>query len=107
MAKTITLEFEKEKYTLELDRSAVKYLEDQGFIADDITKKPVTMIPMLFYAAFKKHNTGIKRKTVEAIYEDLQDKDSLVSALIEMYIEPVEAMFDSNVEGNATWGKSW
>ena len=35
-------------YTLEYTRKTVTQMERQGFIAEDVTKKPLTMLPALF-----------------------------------------------------------
>lgn len=104
--KTIDFEYKNEKYVLEFDRATVKYLEDTGFVIDDLTKRPATMIPMLFYAAFRKNHSGMKRKVIDEMYEDLKSKSDLLSALMELYSEPLEALLD-NDKGNVTWGKNW
>ena len=104
--KSINFEYKSEKYVLEFDRATVKYLEDTGFNIEELTKKPATMIPMLFYASFRKNHSGIKRKTVDEMYDSLKDKSDLLSALVELYSEPLESLLD-NEKGNVTWGKNW
>lgn len=108
MATKITVNYKKIDYVLEFSRNAVKQMEQQGFVLDQIGDKPMTMIPMLVYGAFMKHNKGIKRSLVDEIYEHLTDKvgdgeNGFINVLLEMYAETVTTLTDSNSvdEGNA------
>ena len=101
----ITIKYEKDTYELEFNRNAVRMMESQGFNIDALTTQPVTMIPMLFYGAFSKNHTGIKRNTVDKIYDSLSNKQGLIGALVEMYAETVSALMEGSpeTEGNAVW----
>ena len=101
----IAITYEEKTYELEFNRNAVRMLEGQGFNIDALTAQPVTMIPLLFYGAFAKNHTGIKRNLVDKIYESLQNKSGLIQALAEMYAETVNTLLDSGseTEGNAVW----
>ncbi len=108
MATKITVNYKKIDYILEFSRNAVKQMEQQGFVLDQIGDKPMTMIPMLVYGAFMKHNKGIKRSLVDEIYEHLTDKvgdgeNGFINVLLEMYAETVTTLTDNNSvdEGNA------
>ena len=111
MSTTITVTYKKHSYVLEYSRNAVKQMEQQGFVLDQIGDKPMTMVPLLVYGAFMKNNKGIKRSLVEEIYEHISDKlgdgeDGFIQALLEMYAETVNTLTDSSSvdEGNAaTW----
>ena len=74
MSTKITISYKKKTYDLEFSRTTAAQIEDQGFVLDQITEKPVKMIPMLFYGAFLKHNRGIKRSEVDEIFDNLVDK---------------------------------
>ena len=112
MATTITIEYQKKKYLLEYSRQSVKQMEQQGFVLEQIGDKPMTMVPMLVYGAFIKHNKGIKRSLVDEIYEHVankvggDDEDGFIQALLEMYADTVNTL-TGNVEvdeGNvAVW----
>ena len=101
----ITIKHEKNTYELEFNRKTVRMMEGQGFNIDALTEQPVTMIPMLFYGAFSKNHTGIKRSLVDEIFDSLSDKAGLVQALVEMYAETVSSLMEGNPndEGNAVW----
>ena len=111
MSTKITVTYNKEEYVLEYSRNAVKQMEQQGFVLDQIGDKPMTMVPLLVYGAFMKHNKGIKRSLVDEIYEHISDKigdneNGFVQALLEMYAETVNTLTENSSvdEGNAaTW----
>lgn len=101
----ITMTYKKTEYVLEYNRQSVKTMESQGFILDEITSKPMTMIPMLFAGAFIKNHRGIKRSLIDEIYDNINDKTGLMQGLIEMYAETLSSLTDDteNNEGNAVW----
>ena len=99
----INLTYNKKDYILEYNRQSVKTMESQGFVLEELTTKPVTMIPLLFQGAFIKNHRGIKRNLMDEIFEELGDKTALLEALMEMYAETLGTLTDSNGEGNATW----
>lgn len=101
----ITLTYDKTEYTLEYSRQSVKTMESQGFVLDEITSKPMTMIPMLFSGAFIKNHRGTKRSTIDDIYDNIVDKTGLMAALMEMYAETLSTLTEdsANNEGNVAW----
>lgn len=109
MSTKITVTYNQNEYVLEYSRQAVKQMEDQGFVVDQIGDKPMTMIPLLVYGAFMKNNRGIKRSLVDEIYENIVDKigsdgaDGFINTLLEMYAETVTTLTDNGSadEGNA------
>ena len=112
MSTKITVTYKKNEYVLEYSRQAVKQMEDQGFVVDQLGDKPVTMIPLLVYGAFIKNNRGIKRSLVDEIYENIVGKigrdgeEGFIQTLLEMYAETVQTLTDNDSvdEGNAaTW----
>lgn len=112
MATKITVTYKGNEYVLEFSRNTAKQIEDQGFILDQLTDKPATMIPLLVYGAFMKNNRGIKRALVDEIYENIVGKigndgeEGFINTLGEMYAETVSSLMDDNAidEGNAaTW----
>lgn len=99
----INLTYNKKDYILEYNRQSVKTMESQGFVLEDLTAKPMTMIPLLFQGAFIKNHRGIKRNLMDEIFEEIGDKTALMEALMEMYAETLTSLTDGNGEGNATW----
>ena len=106
--KQITFEYEGKDYTLEYTRNSVRTMERRGFVSDDITTKPMTVVPDLFAGAFLANHSQIKREKIDKIYDNLKGKQKLIAALIEMYNDTVETLLgDEDDEGNSNWTPNW
>ena len=102
----ITITFDKTEYILEYNRQSVKTMEAQGFVLDELTSKPMTMIPMLFAGAFIKNHRGLKRAVIDDIFDHINDKTGLMEALMELYAETLSSLTNNaEAEGNATWAR--
>jgi hypothetical protein len=99
----IVLNYDNKEYELEFNRQSVKMMESQGFVLDEITSKPMTMIPLLFSGAFIKNCKGTKRSVIDDIFEGISDKTGLMQALMEMYAETLSTLTDDVGEGNVSW----
>ena len=103
MAKQIIITYKGDEYTLEFNRKTVRRMEEAGFRVD--TDKPATMITELFKGAFLMHHRRIDAGLVEEIWAAQKKKDDLLSALVQMYAEPIASLMDEE-EGedeNPTW----
>ena len=109
MSKQLNFEYKGTKYTLEFTRRTVEQMEREGFVADDLKTKPVSMLPTLFAGAFKAHHRYVKPDVIDAIYSKMTNKADLIGKLAEMYNEPIMALIDEPVESseNLTWTQSW
>ena len=114
MAKTLTIKdpVSGESYTLEYTRKTVEIMEKQGFIADDVDRKPMTMLPALFAGAFLAHHRWVKKDVIDRIYARLPRKDELLPKLVEMYNEPILSLMEEpeqngDDEGNMDWTANW
>lgn len=94
--KEITFEFEGATFTLAYSRKTTQIMAQQGFKTNMLTDAPALGVPMLFKGAFLVHHRGIKSDLVDKIYEALENKDELLSALIEMYSDPINALFEDS-----------
>ena len=102
MAKQLNFEYKGKEYTLEYTRDSVRQMEREGFVASEISTKPMTTLPKLFSGAFKAHHRFEKPKVIDEIFGLFKNKTALFEKLAEMYSEPMEAMIDDEVdEGNA------
>ena len=99
----INLTYDKKEYILEYNRQSVKTMESQGFVLEELTAKPMTMIPLLFNGAFIKNHRGLKRNLMDEIFEEIGDKSALMEALMEMYAETLSSLTEDNGAGNVTW----
>ena len=109
MSKQLNFEYKGNKYTLEFTRRTVEQMEREGFVADDLKSKPMTMLPTLFAGAFKAHHRYVKPDVIDEIYSKMTNKSDLIGKLAEMYNEPIAALLDEPVESseNLTWTQSW
>ncbi len=108
MAKQLTFTFKGKEYTLEYTRRTVRQMEDSGFIASEVGDKPMQIL-RLFSGAFLAHHRSVKADVIEEIYKAMPHKEDLITALIDMYNEPIEALMDEPDEesGNVEWTASW
>ena len=109
MSKQLNFEYKGIQYTLEYTRKSVEQMEREGFVADDIQSKPMSMLPTLFAGAFKAHHRWVKREVIDEIFSKMTNKGDLIGKLAEMYNEPIMALIDDPAESseNLTWTQSW
>jgi hypothetical protein len=102
----INLTYGKTEYVLEYNRQSVKTMENQGFVLEELTKKPANMIPLLFAGAFIKNHSGkngVKRKVIDEIFDNIDNRTELMEALMEMYAETLGSLTEGSGEGNVSW----
>ena len=109
MAKQLNFEFEGKEYTLEFTRRTVAEMERKGFVASDITEKPMTTLPALWAGAFLANHRFVKQDVIENIFSKLTKKEDLIGKLAEMYNEPIMALVEEPEEdkGNVNWTATW
>jgi hypothetical protein len=109
MSKQLNFKYNGTEYTLEFTRRTVEQMEREGFVADDLKSKPLTMLPTLFAGAFKANHRYVKREVIDEIYSKMTNKADLIGKLAEMYNEPIMALIDEPAESaeNLTWTQSW
>ena len=86
-------------YTLEYTRKTVEAMEKNGFVAADVERKPMTLLPALFAGAFLAHHRFVKRDVIDNIYARMNHKDELIAALVEMYNDPLLSLLDEPEQG--------
>lgn len=109
MAKQLIFTYDGKDYTLEFTRRTVAEMEKKGFIASDITEKPMTTLPALFAGAFLAHHRFVKEDIINDIYSKLTKKEDLIGKLAEMYNEPILTLVEEpeKAEGNLDWTATW
>lgn len=109
MAKQLHFTYGGKDYTLEFTRRTVAEMEKKGFIASDITEKPMTTLPALFAGAFLAHHRFVKSDIIDNIYSKLTKKEDLIGKLAEMYNEPILTLVEEpeEAEGNLDWTATW
>lgn len=104
MAKQLVFTFEGKEYTLAYTRNTVKQMEVGGFNVEELKAKPNLNVEALFKGAFLANHKHTTNEVKERIFRALPNKDELLNKLVEMYNEPLEALFAEPDEGNAV---SW
>ena len=109
MAKQLHFTYDGKDYTLEFTRRTVAEMEKKGFIASDITEKPMTTLPALFAGAFLAHHRFVKSDIIDNIYSKLTKIEDLIGKLAEMYNEPILTLVEEpeEAEGNLDWTATW
>lgn len=109
MAKQLNFTYNGKDYTLEYTRRTVTEMEKKGFIASEITDKPMTTLPALFAGAFLAHHRFVKGDVIDNIYSKLTKKEDLIGKLAEMYNEPILTLVEEpeEAEGNLDWTATW
>lgn len=109
MAKQLRFEYEGKDYCLEFTRKTVTEMERNGFVANDINDKPMTILPALFEGAFLAHHRFTKKDVIQDMFSKMTNKEELIGKLAEMYNEPIAALVEEpeENEGNVSWTASW
>lgn len=113
MATKITVTYKNTNYTLEYSRQSVRQMEQMGFVLDQLTDKPMTMIPLLVYGAFIKNYRAITRSLVDEIYDNLcdkigsEEKAGFIQVLAEMYAETLTSLTGNAKDGDEGNLASW
>lgn len=105
MAKQLRLSYKGKEYTLEFTRKTISEMEQKGFIAEDIDRKPASTIPVFFEGAFLAHHRHERKEVISEIFDKMTNRRELISALADMYNEPIRSLVDEpeESEGNGSW----
>ena len=106
MSKSITIKTkEGQAYKLEFTKKTVAMMAKNGFDLDTARSNPIIGIPELFEGAFLANHKMVKSNIISEIYDTLPNKEALIQTLIEMYVEPINALIEApkDDEGNGSW----
>lgn len=75
-----------EIYTLDFSRDTVRFAEERGFVWDEIGTRPATMVPIIWYTAFRRYNPRVSYAKATEILEKLGGmKPNWITRLRELY----------------------
>lgn len=102
------IEFEKEgqKYVLEYTRESVALMEKQGFTVEELTSKPMLMLPLAFQGLFYKNHRRVNKTFVDEVYDSFKNKEKLLETIAKMLDECYSSLTDDNKDddkGNIDW----
>ena len=102
MAKQLKFRYQDKEFVLEFTRKTVAEMERKGFIAADVSEKPMSTLPELFRGAFLAHHRYVKPEIIDEIFDKMTNKEDLIGKLAEMYAEPILSLGEEpeEAEGN-------
>jgi hypothetical protein len=102
ITKPVTITVDGTTYTLQFNRNSVVSAERAGLRVDMIGEQPMTMLPLLFYAAFKMHQPKITREETDAILFDKLGglNPALIERLAQLYSEPTKTLIRTDDYGD-------
>ena len=105
MTEKIKFKYGGKEYVLEFTRQSVEEMERRGFVAEEVLTKPLTVLPNLFAGAFIANHRFTKRKVINEIFNQIDDKGGLLDALAEMYSLVIDEFTDEleKKNKNLTW----
>lgn len=104
-------DFEGREFTLEFNRKTVVKAEKAGLNLQEIDSKPMTMVGIMFWAAFLYHHPWITQEQTEKILDEQfggveglgtienDEGENLVTHLGRLYSEPFSTLVPSDEEG--------
>ena len=108
MNKQLRFTYQEKEYVLEYTRKSVELMEAQGFKAQEINERPMTMLPKRFEGAFIANHKYVSKNVINEIFSKMGNRQELIGKLAEMYNEPIAALIEEPAdEGNVDWTASW
>lgn len=104
-------DFEGREFTLEFNRKTVVKAEKAGLNLQEIDSKPMTMVGIMFWAAFLYHHPWITQEQTDKILDEQfggveglgtienDEGENLVAHLGRLYSEPFSTLIPSDEEG--------
>lgn len=104
-------DFEGREFTLEFNRKTVMKAEKAGLNLQEIDSKPMTMVGIMFWAAFLYHHPWITQEQTDKILDEQfggveglgtienDEGENLVAHLGRLYSEPFSTLIPSDEEG--------
>ena len=104
-------DFDGREFTLEFNRKTVVKAEKAGLNLQEIDSKPMTMVGIMFWAAFLHHHPWITQEQTDKILDEQfggveglgtienDEGENLVTHLGRLYSEPFSTLIPSDEEG--------
>lgn len=93
------IEISEKTYTLELNRNSIKWLEANGFVAEEFDIKPLTYIDLLWTSGFVKNHPNLTDIEVLSLLDKYEseggDVQEVINFLGEEYRNFILALADT------------
>lgn len=90
---TIRMTVEGKEYKLGFDRDSVKRMANKGFSFTKYMDAPIERATELFDGAFYINDITVPQEVKDAIWESVEDKETLCEKLIELYADVINKTF--------------
>ncbi|MBP5717873.1 MAG: DUF5055 domain-containing protein [Abditibacteriota bacterium] len=84
-------------YRLDFTRATAQGLENAGFVLEQMTQKPATMVPLMAEHAFKAYHS-LKPDAALSVFNRISNRRDVITALGEMYAETFTCFFTNDEE---------
>jgi len=83
-----------ESFVLEFTRATVKFAESRGFVVSNVGDFPTTLLPDLFFYAFRANHKNVSReKTDKILFDEFAPvPKEYITRWLELYAEPMTAL---------------
>ena len=94
------IKFDGKAYELIYTRQTGNQGEARGFNLNALDAQPATQMEKLFYGAFAARCKGVKRKTVDDIWNHMtiEERGELCNMLVDMYADAINSMADDGIK---------
>ena len=95
------------EYILDFTRETVRFAEERGFVWDEIGSKPGTLIPLIWYTAFRRYEPRMAFNKAEKLLEDAGGvSPKMIARLKELYDQALSSLVAEDREGDEEQGKN-
>lgn len=99
----VEVELGGKAYTLTFTRTVVKRMERDGFLPASIDAMPATATEALIVGAFEAKHPSMTAKQRLDVWEALGHKEELLTALMQLYMAPINALIADPTEATGSW----
>lgn len=87
------------EYILDFTRETVRFAEDRGFDWDELGNKPATLIPLIWYTAFRRYEPRMAFNKAEKLLEDAGGlSPKMIARLKELYDQALASLVADDTE---------
>ena len=100
--RKLSLKINEKDYELVMNRDSIKWLENNGFVLEDFTKKPLTYMDMLWYSLFVANHGEVSPNLAMKLQKSYQEEkginmyNKVITFAIEEYQSFINALAGTN-----------
>ena len=99
----ITDKTDGKEYTLEFDKSSIRFADARGFALEDVDRYPMTKMYELFWYAFRKNHPSVSKEKAERILDGIGKlPEGFLGRLSDLYVKPFDGFASDEKQENPT-----